>query len=71
MTMAWIEVEFGSKPSDNRTSDCDFRAIRQSAGLNQTQAAYRLGLSLRQYQRIEAQGKAKPAIVKLAALVMA
>lgn len=68
--MAWIEVEFGSKPSDNRTSDCDFRAIRQSAGLNQTQAAYRLGLSLRQYQRIEAQGKAKPAIVKLAALVM-
>lgn len=51
-------------------TDCDLRAIRQSAGITQMEAAYRLGLSLRQYQRIEAQGKAKPAIVKLAALVM-
>lgn len=65
--MEWIEVTFGRK--DNAQA-CDLRAMRQSAGLNQTQAAQRLGLSLRQYQRIEAQGKAKPAIVKLAALVM-
>lgn len=49
----------------------DIKAKRLAAGITQTQAAQRLGLSLRQYQRIEAQGKAKPAIVKLAALVMA
>lgn len=46
------------------------RDKRKAAGITQTQAAQRLGLSLRQYQRIEATGKAKPAIVKLAALVM-
>lgn len=68
--MAWIEVTFGRGPSDSYLEAFDFRAVRQSAGMNQTQAAYLLGLSLRQYQRIEAQGKAKPAIVKLAALVM-
>ena len=65
--MAWEIVTLGRK--DNAQA-CDLRAIRQSAGITQTEAAYRLGLSLRQYQRIEAQGKAKPAIVKLAALVM-
>ena len=47
-----------------------FKDKRQAAGLTQTQAAQRLGLSLRQYQRLEASGKAKPAIVKLAQLVM-
>lgn len=46
------------------------RDKRKAAGITQTQAAQRLGLSLRQYQRIEASGKAKPAIVKLAALVI-
>jgi DNA-binding XRE family transcriptional regulator len=65
--MSWEVITLGRK--DNAQA-CDLRAMRQSAGLNQTQAAQRLGLSLRQYQRIEAQGKAKPAIVKLAALVM-
>jgi len=48
----------------------DLKDKRQAAGLTQTQAAQRLGLSLRQYQRLEASGKAKPAIVKLAQLVM-
>ena len=43
---------------------------RKAAGITQTEAAQRLGLSLRQYQRIEASGIAKPAIEKLAALVM-
>ena len=46
------------------------RDKRKAAGITQTQAAERLGLSLRQYQRIEASGKAKPAIEKLAAIVM-
>lgn len=43
---------------------------RKAAGITQAEAAQRLGLSLRQYQRIEASGKAKPSIAKLADIVL-
>lgn len=43
---------------------------RKAAGITQGEAAQRLGLSLRQYQRIEASGKAKPSIAKLADIVL-
>ena len=55
---------------DYRGMTMAIRDKRKAAGITQSQAALKLGLSLRQYQRIEASGKAKPAIEKLAALVM-
>ncbi len=53
-----------------RFARIDLRKLRHAAGISQTVAADRLGLSLRQYQRCEAEGITTLTIAKLAEFVL-